>query len=67
MIDFTSPTWRQVTEWANDQLTRARERNDAAGLSEVDTALLRGEIRCLKRLLDLPKAAARVVAADPDE
>ncbi len=67
MIDFTSPAWRQITEWAQDQLTRARERNDAAGLNEVDTALLRGEIRCLKRLLDLPKAAARAVAADPED
>lgn len=67
ITDFTTPTWRQITEWAQLQLTRARERNDAAGLNEIDTALLRGEIRCLKKILDLPQAAARGVVVDPDE
>ena len=65
-IDFNTPTWRQISEWAQAQLARARDRNDA-NLNEIDTALLRGEIRCLKKILDLPNAAARGVVIDPDE
>jgi hypothetical protein len=36
------------------------------GLSEHDTAALRGEIRMLKRFLDLPQAATRGVVVEPD-
>lgn len=46
-------------------MKRAREKNDAL-LAPDDTAALRGEIRVLKRILDLPEAAAREHAVDPD-
>lgn len=67
MIDFSSATWHQVRKWAEEQLRKTREKNDAVSLSDVDTAALRGEIRILKRFLDLPNAATRGVAADPDD
>jgi hypothetical protein len=67
MIDFTSASWHQMRKWAEEQLRKAREKNDAVGLSDVDTAALRGEIRLLKRFLDLPNAAARGVVVEPDE
>ena len=66
MIDFQSPTWHQLRRWAEDQLKRAREKNDAQ-LSPDDTAALRGEIRVLKRIIDLPNAAARERAVTPDQ
>ena len=66
MIDFQSATWHLLRKWAEEQLARAREKNDAVGLNDEDTAALRGEIRTLKRLLDLPNAAAREVVVDPD-
>lgn len=66
-IDFQSASWHGVRQWAEDQLKRAREKNDSPKLTPDETAALRGEIRTYKKLLDLPKAAARGVAADPDE
>ena len=64
--DFQSATWHQLRKWAEDQLKRAREKNDAIALSADETAALRGEIRILKRFLDLPNGAARGVVIDPD-
>ena len=67
MIDFQSATWHQLRKWAEDQLKRAREKNDALKLTTDETAALRGEIRLLKKFLDLPKEVARDVAIDPDD
>lgn len=67
MNDFTSATWSQLRRWAEAELTKAREKNDAVGLSDIETASLRGEIRMIKKFLDLPNAATRGVVAEPDE
>jgi len=67
MIDYQSATWHQLRKWAEGQLSRAREKNDALKLTPDETAALRGEIRLLKKFLDLPNAAARGVAVDPDD
>lgn len=66
MNEYTSDTWHKLRKWAEAELERARMRNDAVGLSENDTAALRGEIRMLKRFLDLPQAATRGVVVEPD-
>lgn len=65
MTDFTSATWHQLRKWAEEQLARARVRNDAVSLSPEETAAVRGEIRMLKKFLDLPQQAARGVAVEP--
>ena len=44
MIDFTSASWHQMRKWAEEQLRKAREKNDAVGLSDVDTAAPRGVV-----------------------
>jgi hypothetical protein len=67
MNDFTSPTWHLLRKWAESQLESARVKNDAVGLSDNETAALRGEIRMLKRFLDLPQAATRGVVVESDE
>jgi len=67
MNDFTSATWHQLRRWAVTELQRARVKNDAVGLSLTDTASLRGEIKMLKRFLDLPNEATRGVVVEPDE
>ena len=67
MMNFNSPEWHLLRKWAEQQLTKCREKNDAVGLSDIDTALLRGEIRFIKRFLDLPQAATRGVVVEPDE
>jgi hypothetical protein len=66
MINYSSDTWHQLRRWTESQLQLARQKNDAVGLSDIETAALRGEIRTLKRILDLPNAATRGVAAEPD-
>jgi len=67
MINFQTDTWHQLRKWAEGELGKARLKNDLVGLSEAETAALRGEIRFIKRFLDLPQAATREVVANPDE
>lgn len=67
MIDYQSATWHLLRKWAEEQLKRARDKNDSVALDGTETAALRGEIRILKRFLDLPNAAARGVTVLPDE
>jgi hypothetical protein len=55
-----------LRKWAEAQLEQARTKNDAVALSDNETAALRGEIRMLKRFLDLPNAATRGVVVEPD-
>jgi len=67
MIDFSNPVWYRVREWAEQEIAKARVKNDALGLSVEETAALRGEIRALKRLIGLPAQAAREVVGIPVE
>ena len=53
-IDVLSDTWLLIQSWATDQLQQARERNDSLSFDEIRTAALRGRIKLLKELLDLP-------------
>ena len=66
MIDFGSPAWHQLRRWAEAELEKSRLKNDAV-LDQIQTSALRGEIRLLKRILDLPNQATRGVAAEPDD
>lgn len=63
---FTTFAWKQVEEWAQEQLAYARKKNDG-NLDPVETASIRGEIRLLKKLLDLPNEGARAVQTDLTE
>ena len=54
MIDTDSATWRDVREWAERQLKASREANDDIRKTPEETAGLRGEIRMLKRVMNLP-------------
>lgn len=65
-MDFNSPQWHTFRKWAEDQLKKARDKNDNPSLNEIQTAHLRGEIRVLKRVLDLPNSATRSVEVYPD-
>ena len=65
-IDFQSPAWHQVRKWAEGELEAARRKNDAM-ITPDQTSALRGEIRLLKRFLDLPATSTREVVVEPDE
>ena len=66
MLDFSAPAWHQLSRWAQSELEKARLKNDA-DLTDNQTAALRGEIKVLKRILDLPNQATRGVGAEPDD
>ena len=51
--DKASGLWLRLKAHFEDRLAAARTRNDGLGLSDTDTAALRGEIRTLKGLLSL--------------
>jgi hypothetical protein len=66
MTDYSSGTWHELRKWAEAQLHQARIKNDAVALSDIETATLRGEIRFIKRFLDLPNAVTRGVVVEPE-
>jgi len=51
-------SWPQIHAEAEARLKTLRTQNDSPDLDLGQTAALRGEIRALKWLLDLPKAVA---------
>lgn len=58
--------WFRIKTHLEDRLADARRRNDAS-LSEADTAALRGEIKCLKRLIALGDDRPLIVTGDGDQ
>jgi hypothetical protein len=64
-MNLPAHEWAKVEKWALKELESVRVKNDSCGLSEEETAAYRGEIRLLKRILDLPNRATREVAAPP--
>jgi hypothetical protein len=54
-LDSRSSTWIYIHAWATEALQKAREKNDSANRDLVQTSLLRGEIKILKELINLPK------------
>lgn len=53
-LDQRSSTWLFVNAWAHEALKKAREKNDSINRDANQTAALRGEIRILKELINLP-------------
>ena len=53
-INPYSPTWLFVRSWAETELKKAREKNDSINKDITQTAVLRGEIKILKELINLP-------------
>ena len=54
-LDQHSETWHFIRGYCAARLQALRETNDSPALDEVKTATLRGQIRALKEILDLPK------------
>lgn len=54
ILDPRSQTWIFVSTWAQERLEKARVRNDNPNTDMTQTAVLRGEIKLLKELINLP-------------
>lgn len=65
--DFRSATWRRLTQTLEERLQELRELNDSPSHSPEKTALIRGGISELKRILSLAEQASLSPAVDPDE
>jgi hypothetical protein len=65
LVIFQSDAWHALRKWAEDELAKKRKANDAVELTLEQTILLRGEIKWLKRFLDLPNTAARAEGVKP--
>jgi len=53
-LNQNSPTWIFVKDWAEKELEKLRIKNDSITLSETQTAVVRGQIKRLKAVIDLP-------------
>jgi hypothetical protein len=56
--DFQTRTWKRLTTLLQERLQELRELNDQASLSADKTALIRGQIKVIKELLDLPQGSS---------
>ena len=65
MINLQPGEWAKVEAWLRKELEAARVKNDSISLSPEETAAYRGEIRLLKRMLDLPNRVTRELEAPP--
>ena len=54
ILDPRSGTWAFIQKQLNAELIKAREANDSNRRSELQTAEIRGRIRLIKELIDLP-------------
>jgi hypothetical protein len=53
-LDPGSQTWLYIRNWATEKLKEVREKNDSINRDTTQTAVLRGEIKILKELINLP-------------
>lgn len=65
--DFRSQTWKRLTQTLEDRLKELRELNDNPSFGTEKTALIRGGISELKKILSLAEHASLSPAVDPDE
>ena len=54
VLDPRSQTWIFINAWAHEALQKAREKNDNMNRDIAQTSMLRGEIKLLKELINLP-------------
>ena len=61
VLDPRSSTWMFVSNWASEELKKAREKNDSVNKDISQTSALRGEIKILKALINLPNPKGLLV------
>ena len=53
-LDVHSATWAFVVGWANAEILSLRSKNDNPSNTEIQTAIIRGRIKAMKKLIDIP-------------
>ena len=65
--DFRTPTWKRLSQLVDERIDELRKLNDTPSFSPEKTALIRGGIAELKKILSLAEEASLSPAVDPDE
>jgi len=65
--DFRTDVWKRLTQTLEERLEELRQLNDNPSLGVEQTALVRGGIKELKRILSLADDASLGPLVDPDE
>jgi hypothetical protein len=65
--DFRTDVWKRLTQTLEERLEELRQLNDNPSLGVEQTALVRGGIKELKRILSLAEEASLGPLVDPDE
>ena len=66
-LDARSETWLFVQGHCSRRIQELRASNDSAILDDRRTAVLRGQIRAMKEILDLPKPKPQIHVEEEDE
>lgn len=65
--DFRSATWKRLSQTIQDRVDELRKLNDSPSYGPEQTALIRGGISELNKILSLADDASLSPAVDPDE
>ena len=65
--DFRSATWKRLSQLIEDRVDELRQLNDNTSFGPEKTALIRGGISELNKILSLADEASLSPAVDPDE
>ena len=65
--DFRTPAWKRLSQLIEDRVDELRQLNDNPSFGPEKTALIRGGISELNKILSLADEASLSPAVDPDE
>lgn len=65
--DFRTPAWKRLSQHIQDRVDELRKLNDNPSYGPEQTALIRGGISELSKILSLADEASLSPAVDPDE
>jgi hypothetical protein len=65
--DFRSQAWKRLSQHINERVDELRKLNDSPSYGVEQTALIRGGIRELTKILSLADEASLSQAVDPEE
>lgn len=64
MIDETSPTWRSISKWAEEEISNTQLDLETPKLDPEETEFLRGKIAALRNLIDLTAESPEITAVE---
>ena len=65
--DFRTPAWKRLSQHVSERIDELRKLNDNPSYGPEQTALIRGGISELSKILSLAEEASLSPAVDPEE